>query len=144
MVGRKQDAVDRRKPRIAQHLLQIVDEMRAVEHRDALELLSSRALEEHAFDRNGIAVRAEKAVPLHPAQRSRAQIDVGGIEMTVLGLVADDIYLMRLTEATTQELVDAFEHDGIRDAAAVNEALEPLPCALAVGQPSQRVADRLL
>src|SRR5262245_8685267 len=85
--GGEQNAADRGKSGIAQHLLEIVDEVGAADQRNAAELVGARALEEYVLRSQRIAVGPEESVPRHPVQRSRAQVDPLRVEMAELGLV---------------------------------------------------------
>src|SRR5271169_3247831 len=130
---RKQDRKHtRRESRIAEHLLQVIDEMRATECTDPLELRRARALEEYALDRNAEAVAAKKTSPRHPVERRSAQIDAPRVVMAELRLVADDEHIETFGAALAQKHVRPVEHRGAADASTVDVALKKLPRKLAV------------
>src|SRR5947209_1672456 len=108
----------RREICIRQHLLEIVDEMRAVEGGDAAQLVAARSFEEHVFGRDAVLVRPKKTMLRHPRQRCRAQVHARRIVMAELGLVADDEHARALAPATSQEPVDALAQGRLGDARA--------------------------
>src|SRR5262249_58237821 len=84
--------------------------MRAAEGRDARELVGSRVLEEHAFNRNSVIAAAGDAVRSHPVERGATQIDPARVVMAIFGLVAYDQDRAVLEPAAAQEGIHAVEH----------------------------------
>src|SRR5262249_19917297 len=98
--------------------------MRATERRDARELVGTRVLEEHAFNRNSVIAAAGDAVRSHPVERGAAQIDPARVVMAIFGLMAHDQDRATLEPAAAQEGIDAVEHRGLPDPLAVDVALQ--------------------
>ena len=87
---------------------------------------------------------AEEPARRHPRAGGVAQIHALWIVVTIFGLVTDDHDRNVLASTAAKEGVDALEHRRIRDAPAINLALQPLPRQFTIRQQANVVSDGLL
>src|SRR5439155_17207293 len=122
-----------RKAGLEEHFFEIVDEVRAAESVDPLDLLVARALEKHLVPRKAEAVRIEELLRCHPPNGRVAKIRPRFVVACKLGLVADDVERQSACAALANELCGARHQLRLRHAWTVNQALYLLPLDLAVG-----------
>src|ERR1043166_1866060 len=133
-----------RKSRLQKRLFQIVDEVRAGELADAIELLGTSAGEVNGARIERQTLHVEEMVRQHPVHGGRAQVRMRRIVARKLRLMAHDVHRDAALAAEPDEISDAFHQLGLGDALAIEQRLALLPFDFAIGQQPDPIADAAL
>src|SRR5262249_41375649 len=133
-----------RKRRVGEHLLQIVNEMRAADLGDAGDLVLPCVLEIDAIGRNAVTGGPKESALRHPCPRGIAQVDAIRIVVAKFGFVTDDDHRHVVLPAAPEKSVDTLNHFRLPKTFSINLSLQLLPRQFALGKQPDRVTDRLL